>query len=202
MTFLMMLSLILLSIWWCYSLVYVWSGIWFVATTRVSFWAWIWPTRDCRLGQDVAFWFQHWKSTARISLGRVTIGDNILSLFFSLCLSYRSANSSCRVASLRRNSNCVSHWYLQLFLVSGDSGSIDEKKDWSVHLLLEKNHLLRCGDSLSLLSWIGALTLLSIAKTASKVIIALIRSIKFLSPKVTLYFYKPTIRLCLHGIPL
>ena len=71
-----------------------------------------------------------------------------------------------------------------------------------MHLLLEKNHLLRCGDSLFLLSWIGALTLLSIAKTAFKIIIALIRSIKFLSPKVTLYFYKPTIRLRLHGIPL
>ena len=53
-----------------------------LATTRVSFWAWISPTRDCRLGQDVAFWFQHWKSTARISLGRITIGDNILRLFF------------------------------------------------------------------------------------------------------------------------
>lgn len=71
-----------------------------------------------------------------------------------------------------------------------------------MHQLLEKNHLLRCGNCLSILSWIGALTLLSIAKTASKIIIALIRSIKFLSPKVALYFYKPTIRPCLHGIPL
>ena len=37
----------------------------------------------------------------------------------------------------------------------------------------------------------------SIAKTASKKIGALIRSMKFLSPDVALYLYKSTIRLCM-----
>ena len=39
--------------------------------------------------------------------------------------------------------------------------------------------------------------IISIAKTASKKIEALIRSVKFLSPKVALYLYKPTIRPCM-----
>ena len=38
---------------------------------------------------------------------------------------------------------------------------------------------------------------ISIAKTASKKIVALIRSMKFLSPEVTLYLYKSTIRPCM-----
>ena len=44
MTFLMMLSVILLSL-LVVLLSTLWPGIWFVATTRVSFWTWIWPTR-------------------------------------------------------------------------------------------------------------------------------------------------------------
>ena len=39
--------------------------------------------------------------------------------------------------------------------------------------------------------------IISIAKTASKKIGALIRSMKFLSPEVALYLYKSTIRLCI-----
>ena len=39
--------------------------------------------------------------------------------------------------------------------------------------------------------------IISIAKTASKKIGALIRSMKFLSPKVALYLYKSTICLCM-----
>ena len=39
--------------------------------------------------------------------------------------------------------------------------------------------------------------IISIAKTASKKIEALIRPIKFLSPKVGLYLYKSTIRQCM-----
>ena len=39
--------------------------------------------------------------------------------------------------------------------------------------------------------------LISIAKTASKKIRALIRSMKFLSPDVALYLYKSTIRPCM-----
>ena len=36
-----------------------------------------------------------------------------------------------------------------------NTGSIDVKMDWSV---LEENHLLRCCGGLSVLNWIGALT--------------------------------------------
>ena len=39
--------------------------------------------------------------------------------------------------------------------------------------------------------------IVSIAKTASKKIGALIRSMKFLSPKVALYLYKSTIQACM-----
>ena len=39
--------------------------------------------------------------------------------------------------------------------------------------------------------------IISIVKTASKKIGALIRSMKFLSPEVALYLYKSTIRLCM-----
>ena len=39
--------------------------------------------------------------------------------------------------------------------------------------------------------------IISITKTASKIIGALIRSMKFLSPEVALYLYKSTIRLCM-----
>ena len=40
----------------------VWSAIWFVATTRVDLWIWIWSTRHCGLGQEVACWFHCWKT--------------------------------------------------------------------------------------------------------------------------------------------
>ena len=33
----------------------MWSGIWSVATTKISFWAWIWFTRHCGLGQEVTW---------------------------------------------------------------------------------------------------------------------------------------------------
>ena len=42
--------------------------------------------------------------------------------------------------------------------------------------------------------------IISVAKTASKKIGALIRSMKFLSPKVALYLYKSTIRPCWNTI--
>ena len=61
-------------------------------------------------------------------------------------------------------------------------------------LFLKKNHLLRCWGCLSLLNLIGAQ---SIAKTASKKMGALIRTMKFLSPEVALYLYKSTIRPCM-----
>ena len=49
--------------------------------------------------------------------------------------------------------------------------------------------------SSSKLDW--ACYIISIAKTASKKIGALIRSVKFLSPEVALYLYKSTIRPCM-----
>ena len=84
----------------------------------------------------------------------------------------------------------------QLFSLdrSSDTGAIDVKIDGSV---LSKNHLLRCWVWLSLLNWIGALTLSLLLKLPPKKIVAMIRSIKFLSPEVSLYLYKSTIRPCM-----
>ena len=55
MTFLTMFSVILLIdfgylCWWYYSLFYVWSGIWSVATIWIGFWSWIWSTSHFGLG--------------------------------------------------------------------------------------------------------------------------------------------------------
>ena len=47
----------------------------------------------------------------------------------------------------------------------------------------------------SKLDWVSYF--ISIAKTASKKIVALIRSMKFLSPEVALYLYKSAIRPCI-----
>ena len=63
-------------------------------------------------------------------------------------------------------------------------------------LFLRKNHLLRCWGWPSLLNCIGAY-IISIAKTASKKIGVLIRSMKFLSPEIALYLYKSTICPCM-----
>ena len=65
-----------------------------------------------------------------------------------------------------------------------------------INLFLRKNHPVRCWSCPSFLNWIGALTL-SLVKSASKEIGALIRSVKFLSPKVVLHLYKSTIRHCM-----
>ena len=77
---------------------------------------------------------------------------------------------------------------------SNNNGSIDVKMDGSV--LEEKSSFKMLGLTFSSkLDW-GSY-IISIAKTASKKIGALIRSIKFLSPEVALYLYKSTIRLCM-----
>ena len=47
--------------WWYYSLFEVWLGIWFVATTWISFWTWIWET--LRMRQEGACWFQCWENS-------------------------------------------------------------------------------------------------------------------------------------------
>ena len=72
--------------------------------------------------------------------------------------------------------------------------NIDVKMDGSV--LEEKSSLKMLGLTFSSkLDWDSYI--ISIAKTASKKIGALIRSMKFLSPEVALYLYKSTIRPCM-----
>ena len=77
---------------------------------------------------------------------------------------------------------------------SKNTGAIDVKMDGSV--LEEKTSFKMLGLTFSSkLDW-GSY-IVSIAKTASKKIEALIRSMKFLSPEVALYLYKSTIRPCM-----
>ena len=74
---------------------------------------------------------------------------------------------------------------------SNNTGSIDVKMDGSV--LEEKSSFKMLGLTFSSeLDWVSYI--ISIAKTASKKIGALVRSMKFLSPEVALYLYKSTIR--------
>ena len=81
-----------------------------------------------------------------------------------------------------------------LFDRSNKNGSLDVKMDGSV--LEEKSSfkMLRLTFS-SKLDW-GSY-IISIAKTASKKVGALIHSMKFLSPEVALYLYKSTIHPCM-----
>ena len=77
-----------------------------------------------------------------------------------------------------------------------NTDAIDVKMDGSV--LEEKTFFKMLGLTFSSkLDW-GSY-IVSIAKTASKKIGALIRSMKFLSPEVALYFYKSTIRPCMEN---
>ena len=78
---------------------------------------------------------------------------------------------------------------LVLFDWSNNNGSIDVKTDGSV--LEEKPSFKMLG-----LTFWGSY-IISISKTASKKIEALIRSMKFLSPEVALYLYKCTIYPCM-----
>ena len=81
-----------------------------------------------------------------------------------------------------------------MFDRSNNTGSIDAKIDVSV--LEEKSSFKMLGLTFSSkLDW-GSY-IISIAKTASKKIGALIRSMKFLSPEVALYLYKSTIHSCM-----
>ena len=83
---------------------------------------------------------------------------------------------------------------LALFDWSKNTGAIDVKMDGSV--LEEKTSFKMLGLTFSSkLNWSSYI--ISIAKTASKKIGALIRSVKFLSPEVALYLYKSTIRPCI-----
>ena len=77
---------------------------------------------------------------------------------------------------------------------SNNTGATDVKMDGSV--LEEKSSFKMLGLTFSSkLDW-GSY-IISIAKSASKKIGALIRSLKFLPPEVTLYHYKPTIQPCM-----
>ena len=83
---------------------------------------------------------------------------------------------------------------LILFDRSKNTGAIDVKMDG--YVLEEKTSIKMLGLAFSSkLDW-GSY-IVSIAKTASKKIGALILSMKFLSPEVALYFYKPTIQPCM-----
>ena len=84
---------------------------------------------------------------------------------------------------------------LVLFDQSKNTGVIDVKMDGS--LLEEKTSFKMLGLTFSSkLDW-GSY-IVSIAKTTSKKIGALIRSMKFFSPEVALYLYKSTIRPCIY----
>ena len=83
---------------------------------------------------------------------------------------------------------------LVLFDRSKNTGAIDVKMDGSV--LEEKTSFNMLGLTFSSKLDCGSY-IVSIAKTASKKIGALIRSMKSLSPEVALYLYKSTIRPCM-----
>ena len=77
---------------------------------------------------------------------------------------------------------------------SNNNGSIDVKMNGSV--LEEKSSFKMLGFTFSSKLDLGSY-IISIAKTASKKIGALICSMKFLSPEVALYLYKSTICSCI-----
>ena len=83
---------------------------------------------------------------------------------------------------------------LVLFDWSNNNGSIDLKMDGS--FLEEKSSFKMLGLTFSSKFDLGS-HIISIAKTASKKIGALIRSVKFPFPVVALYLYKSTIQLCM-----
>ena len=83
---------------------------------------------------------------------------------------------------------------LVLFDWSNNTDSIDVKMDGCV--LDEKSSFKVLGLTFSSKLYWGS-NIICIAKTASKKISALIRSMKFFSPEVALYLYKSTIRPCM-----
>ena len=83
---------------------------------------------------------------------------------------------------------------LVLFDRSNNTGAIDVKVDGSVLEGKSSFKMLRLTFA-SKLDW--GFYIISIAKTASKKIGALIHSMKFPSPEVTLYLYKSTTRSCM-----
>ena len=84
--------------------------------------------------------------------------------------------------------------YLVSFDRSNNTGAIEVKMDGSV--LEEKASFKTLGLTFSFKLDRGSY-IISITKTASRKIGALIRSVNFLSPEVGLYLYKSTIRPCM-----
>ena len=124
----------------------MWSGIWSVATTRISFLTWIWTTRHCGLRRKWLVDFNAGKT--------------------QLVWSDQSKNTG--AIDVKMN------------------GFVLEEK-WSFKMLgLTFSSKLDCGSYI-----------ISIAKTASKKIGALVCSMKFLSPEVALYLYKCIIQPCM-----
>ena len=119
-----------------------------------------------------------------LSVIRHLICGNNLNWFMNLNLIYGTlwtgAGSGLLISVLEK---------LNWFRLTG--GAIDVKMDGFV--LEEKSSIKILG--LTKLNW-GSY-IISVAKTASKKIGALIRSMKFLSPEVALYLYKSTIRPCM-----
>ena len=104
---------------------------------------------------------------------------------------------STRHCGLGQEVACWFHcWKTQLvsFDCSNNFGAIYVKRNGSILEKISSFKMLGLTFS-SKLDW-GSY-IISIAKTATKKIGALIRSMKFLYPEVALYLYKSTIRLCM-----
>ena len=87
MTFLMILSLILVSMLMLQLSTLCWSVIWSVATTRDGCWTWIWSTRHWGLAQEVACWFQFSKFSIDVKMDGSVLEEKssfkMLGLYFS-----------------------------------------------------------------------------------------------------------------------
>ena len=77
---------------------------------------------------------------------------------------------------------------------SNNTGAIDVKMDWSV---LDENSFFKMLGLTFSSKFDWSSYIISIAKAASKKIGAFIHSMKFLSPEVSLYLHKSTIRSCM-----
>ena len=123
-------------------------------------------------------------------IGHLICGNN-LNWLLNLNLIYETQWTGVRSGLLI---SMLGKFFLVSFDRSNNNGSIDVKMGWSI--LEEKSSFKMLGLTFSSkLVW-GSY-IISIAKTASKKIGALIRSMKFLSPEVALYLYKSTICPCM-----
>ena len=122
-----------------------------------------------------------------LSVIRHLICSNNLNWLLNLNLIYKTLWTGARSGLLI---SMMGKTQLVSFDLSNNNGSIDVKMDESFYD--EKSSFKMLGLTFSSkLDWSSYI--ITIAKTASKKIGALIRSMKFLSPEVALYFYKSTI---------